>query len=279
MSKISDTKDLIEIIETNIPALRKYVFCKNTKNILNSGYKEIIVLNKFLYYFQVARKYLCQLYIVDIIIIILLNEFIVLNIPIEINVLSKFAILLLESVLVLNAFNEIYKENLVFLFENRKEVKTPNIILTIHFLLYLFSFVFIIISVSYQNKVGFFLLLSIILFLVIIGYNFKIEKEINNKVIYKTDFVEYGYIYLKRNFNKTYKIDMSKSNILIRNNDDIYVYLKDSIQEENKIKIYNVNVELIKDSLKIEKDKIDYIQIGKEKIRYKNGLWNIEDNT
>lgn len=279
MSKISDTKDLIEIIETNIPALRKYVFCKNTKNILNSGYKEIIVLNKFLYYFQVARKYLCQLYIVDIIIIILLNEFIVLNIPIEINVLSKFAILLLESVLVLNAFNEIYKENLVFLFENRKEVKTPNIILTIHFLLYLFSFVLIIIPVSYQNKVGLFLILSIILFLVIIGYNFKIEKEINNKVIYKTDFVEYGYIYLKRNFNKTYKIDMSKSNILIRNNDDIYVYLKDSIQEENKIKIYNVNVELIKDSLKIEKDKIDYIQIGKEKIRYKNGLWNIEDNT
>lgn len=245
---------------------------------MNSGYKEIIVLNKFLYYFQVARKYLFQLYIVDII-IILLNEFIVLNIPIEINVLSKFAILLLESVLVLNAFDEIYKENLVFLFENRKEVKTPNIILTIHFLLYLFSFVLIMIPVSYQNKVGLFLILSIILFLVIIGYNFKIEKEINNKVIYKTDFVEYGYIYLKRNFNKTYKIDMSKSNILIRNNDDIYVYLKDSIQEENKIKIYNVNVELIKDSLKIEKDKIDYIQIGKEKIRYKNGLWNIEDNT
>ena len=28
-----------------------------------------------------------------------------------------------------------------------------------------------------------------------------------------------------------------------------------------------------------EKDKSDYIQIGKEKIRYKNGLWNIEDNT
>ena len=85
-------------------------------------------MNKFLYYFQVAKKYLCQLYIVDII-IILLNEFIVLNIPIEINVLSKFAILLLESVLVLNAFDEIYKENLMFLFENRKEVKTPNRIL------------------------------------------------------------------------------------------------------------------------------------------------------
>ena len=269
MSKVSDIKDFIEIIETNIPVLRKHVFCKNTKNILNSGYKEIIVLNKFLYYFQVARKYLCQLYIVDII-IILLNEFIVLNIPI--NVLSKFTILLLESVLVLNPFDEIYKENLVFLFENRKEIKTPNIILTIHFLLYLFSFALIIIPVSYQNKVGLFLILSIILFLVIIGYNFKIEKEINNKVIYKTDFVEYGYIYLKRNFNKTYKIDMSKSNILIKYNDDIYVYLKDSIQEENKIKIYNVNIELIKDSLKIEKDKIDYIQIGKEKIRYKNGL-------
>lgn len=278
MSKVSEIKESIEIIKTSIPALRKYVFCKNTKNILNSGYKEIIILNKFLYYFQVARKYLFQLYIVNIS-IVLLNEFIVLNIPIEINVPLKFAILLLESVLVLNTFDEIYKENLVFLFENRKEVKTPNIILTIHFLLYLFSFVLIIIPVSYQNKVGLFLILSIILFLVIIGYNFKIEKEINNKVIYKTDFVEYGYIYLKRNFNKTYKIDMSKSNILIRNNDDIYVYLKDSIQEENKIKIYNVNVELIKDSLKIEKDKIDYIQIGKEKIRYKNGLWNIEDNT
>ena len=95
---------------------------------MNSGYKEIIVLNKFLYYFQVAKEYLCKLYIVDII-IILLNEFIVLNIPIEINVLSKFAILLLESVLVLNAFDEIYKENLMFLFENRKEVKTPNRIL------------------------------------------------------------------------------------------------------------------------------------------------------
>ena len=94
---------------------------------MNSGYKEIIVLNKFLYYFQVAKKYLCQLYIVDI--IILLNEFIVLNIPIEINVLSKFTILLLESVLVLNPFDEIYKENLVFLFENRKEIKTPNRIL------------------------------------------------------------------------------------------------------------------------------------------------------
>ena len=53
----------------------------------------------------------------------------ILNIPIEINVLSKFAILLLESVLVLNAFDEIYKENLMFLFENRKEVKTPNRIL------------------------------------------------------------------------------------------------------------------------------------------------------
>ena len=278
MSKVSEIKESIEIIKTSIPALRKYVFCKNTKNILNSGYKEIIILNKFLYYFQVARKYLFQLYIVNIS-IVLLNEFIVLNIPIEINVPLKFAILLLESVLVLNTFDEIYKENLVFLFENRKEVKTPNIILTIHFLLYLFSFVLIIIPVSYQNKVGLFLILSIILFLVIIGYNFKIEKEINNKGIYKTDFVEYGYIYLKRNFNKTYKIDMSKSNILIRNNDDIYVYLKDSIQEENKIKIYNVNVELIKDSLKIEKDKIDYIQIGKEKIRYKNGLWNIEDNT
>ena len=278
MSKVSEIKESIEIIKTSIPALRKYVFCKNTKNILNSGYKEIIILNKFLYYFQVARKYLFQLYIVNIS-IVLLNEFIVLNIPIEINVPLKFAILLLESVLVLNTFDEIYKENLVFLFENRKEVKTPNIILTIHFLLYLFSFVLIIIPVSYQNKVGLFLILSIILFLVIIGYNFKIEKEINNKVIYKTDFVEYGYIYLKRNYNKTYKIDMSKSNILIRNNDDIYVYLKDSIQEENKIKIYNVNVELIKDSLKIEKDKIDYIQIGKEKIRYKNGLWNIEDNT
>ena len=278
MSKVLDIKDFIEIIETNIPALRKYIFCKNTKNILNSGYKEIIVLNKFLYYFLVASKYLFQLYIVDII-IILLNEFLVLNNPIEINVPIKFAILLLESVLVLNPFDEIYKENLVFLFENRKEIKTPNIILTIHFLLYLFSFALIIIPVSYQNKVGLFLILSIILFLVITGYNFKIEKEINNKVIYKTDFVKYGYIYLKRNFNKTYKIDMSKSNILIKYNDDIYVYLKDSIQEENKIKIYNVNIELIKDSLKIEKDKIDYIQIGKEKIRYKNGLWNIEDNT
>ena len=278
MSKISDTKDLIEIIETNIPALRKYVFCKNTKNILNSGYKEIIVLNKFLYYFQVARKYLFQLYIVDII-IILLNEFIVLNIPIEINVPLKFAILLLESVLVLNPFDEIYKENLIFLFENRKEVKTPNIILTIHFLLYLFSFVLIIIPVSYQNKVGLFFILSITLFLIITGYNFKIEKEVNNKVIYKTDFVEYGYIYLKRNFNKTYKIDMSKSKILIKYNDDIYVYLKDSIQEENKIKIYNVNVELIKDSLKIEKDKIDYIQIGKDKVIYRNGLWKIKEKT
>ena len=199
MSKVSEIKESIEIIKTSIPALRKYVFCKNTKNILNSGYKEIIILNKFLYYFQVARKYLFQLYIVNIS-IVLLNEFIVLNIPIEINVPLKFAILLLESVLVLNTFDEIYKENLVFLFENRKEVKTPNIILTIHFLLYLFSFVLIIIPVSYQNKVGLFLILSIILFLVIIGYNFKIEKEINNKVIYKTDFVEYGYIYLKRNF-------------------------------------------------------------------------------
>ena len=128
MSKVSDIKDFIEMIETNIPALRKYIFCKNTKNILNSGYKEIIVLNKFLYYFQVASKYLFQLYIVDIS-IVLLNEFIVLNIPIEINVPLKFAILLLESVLVLNTFDEIYKENLVFLFENRKEVKTPNRIL------------------------------------------------------------------------------------------------------------------------------------------------------
>ena len=278
MSKVSDIKDFIEMIETNIPALRKYIFCKNTKNILNSGYKEIIVLNKFLYYFQVASKYLFQLYIVDIS-IVLLNEFIVLNIPIEINVPLKFAILLLESVLVLNTFDEIYKENLVFLFENRKEVKTPNIILTIHFLLYLFSFVLIIIPVSYQNKVGLFFVLSITLFLIITGYNFKIEKEVNNKVIYKTDFVEYGYIYLKRNFNKTYKIDMSKSNILIKYNDDIYVYLKDSIQEENKIKIYNVNVELIKDSLKIEKDKIDYIQIGKDKVIYRNGLWKIKEKT
>lgn len=276
MSKVSDIKDFIEIIETNIPVLRKHVFCKNTKNILNSGYKEIIVLNKFLYYFQVARKYLCQLYIVDII-IILLNEFIVLNIPI--NVLSKFTILLLESVLVLNPFDEIYKENLVFLFENRKEIKTPNIILTIHFLLYLFSFVLIMIPVSYQNKVGLFLILSIILFLVIIGYNFKTEKEVNNKVIYKTNFVQYGYIYLKRNFNKTYKIDMSKSNILIRNNDDIYVYLKEPITEKERINIYNVNIELIKDSLKIEKTKIDYIQIGKDKVRYRNGLWKIEEKT
>lgn len=278
MSKVSDIKDFIEMIETNIPALRKYIFCKNTKNILNSGYKEIIVLNKFLYYFQVASKYLFQLYIVDIS-IVLLNEFIVLNIPIEINVPLKFAILLLESVLELNPFDEIYKENLIFLFENRKEVKTPNIILTIHFLLYLFSFVLIIIPVSYQNKVGLFFVLSITLFLIITGYNFKIEKEVNNKVIYKTDFVEYGYIYLKRNFNKTYKIDMSKSNILIKYNDDIYVYLKDSIQEENKIKIYNVNVELIKDSLKIEKDKIDYIQIGKDKVIYRNGLWKIKEKT
>ena len=278
MSKVSDIKDFIEIIETNIPALRKYVFCKNTKNILNSGYKEIIVLNKFLYYFQVARKYLFQLYIVDIS-IILLNEFIVLNIPIEINVPLKFAILLLESVLILNPFDEIYKENLVFLFENRKEIKTPNIILTIHFLLYLFSFVLIMIPVSYQNKVGLFLILSIILFLVIIGYNFKTEKEVNNKVIYKTNFVQYGYIYLKRNFNKTYKIDMSKSNILIRNNDDIYVYLKEPITEKERINIYNVNIELIKDSLKIEKTKIDYIQIGKDKVRYRNGLWKIEEKT
>ena len=278
MSKVSDIKDFIEMIETNIPALRKYIFCKNTKNILNSGYKEIIVLNKFLYYFQVASKYLFQLYIVDII-IILLNEFLVLNNPIEINVPIKFAILLLESVLVLNPFDEIYKENLVFLFENRKEIKTPNIILTIHFLLYLFSFVLIMIPVSYQNKVGLFLILSIILFLVIIGYNFKTEKEVNNKVIYKTNFVQYGYIYLKRNFNKTYKIDMSKSNILIRNNDDIYVYLKEPITEKERINIYNVNIELIKDSLKIEKTKIDYIQIGKDKVRYRNGLWKIEEKT
>ena len=278
MSKVSDIKDFIEIIETNIPALRKYVFCKNTKNILNSGYKEIIVLNKFLYYFQVARKYLFQLYIVDII-IILLNEFIVLNIPIEINVPLKFAILLLESVLILNPFDEIYKENLVFLFENRKEVKTPNIILTIHFLLYLFSFVLIIIPVSYQNKVGLFLILSIILFLIITGCNFKIEKEVNNKVIYKTVFTKYGYIYLKRNFNKIYKIDMSKSNILIRNNDDIYIYLKEPITKEKQIKIYNVNIELIKNSIKIEKTKIDYVQIGKDQVRYRNGSWKIEEKT
>ena len=122
-------------------------------------------------------------------------------------------------------------------------------------------------------------ILSIILFLVITGYNFKTEKEVNNKVIYKTDFVEYGYIYLKRNFNKTYKIDMSKSNILIRNNDDIYVYLKEPITEKERINIYNVNIELIKDSLKIEKTKIDYIQIGKDKVRYRNGLWKIEEKT
>ena len=76
-------------------------------------------------------------------------------------------------------------------------------------------------------------------------------------------------------------IEMKLENKIIRTTAmiDTGNLLKEPITKEKQIKIYNVNIELIKNSIKIEKTKIDYVQIGKDQVRYRNGSWKIEEKT
>lgn len=276
MSTISDANDLIAIVKIVKQILERYIFCKNTKKMLNDGYKETITLNKFYYPFEVEKSFVFQIYIMDMF-VFLVNELVVCKIPFHIDALFKFSILLLESILILDGFDKIYKTNLLFLYEKRKHIKTPNIIIVTHFLLYLFSMLLITLPIAYKYKIGLFLIVAAVLYLVITLYTLKKQKLVDRQAICKTSFVKYCNIYLKNIQNKIYRIDMSASNILIKNNDDIYVYIQEAIEKEYVLKIYNVDIELIRKSVVIEKNKIDYIEIGKKKIRYSNGMWTMQN--